>query len=451
MVLLAALSIYLYLKHQTLPSGTNARGFGPFPNRNQTGDLFGISAVLVLGCMQDEFRRGHKRWILWLLGFGVLIAALILAFSRAGILILVVGFAAWLIRFAFANGRARVWRLPPRRSSCSLPACSFSAAKHRALSSSSGERRHSVTSDYRWLIFRDAWAMIKSAPWCGLGLGNFEGVFALFRHASRGATRPLHPESDWLWLWAEMGWPALLLILVAAVIFVRRAFPLKEGTNQRLRYTAWSGRFFLRCTVLSMSRLTVSLPFSLALFSSGYRRPADYLQTEPLVACCFPHRRADPCGGERDLVSELALAAAALRDASEWKAPVNPSASPIAAIVSVTRSLWPTKPWSGPRSIGSFIFSAPFLASASANRSRGRWLIFAGPVSWSRAPTRCHTKKAGPGSAGNPRSPSPPGVKRFQREGAKEANIYPRMLTDASNYDAKVHQALREFAGIVLA
>ena len=55
-----------------LPFWHNDRGFGPFPNRNQTGDLFGISTVVVLGCLQDDFRRGHKRWIFWVSCLGVL-------------------------------------------------------------------------------------------------------------------------------------------------------------------------------------------------------------------------------------------------------------------------------------------------------------------------------------------------------------------------------------------
>ena len=100
-IALAGLCIYLHLTYSSLPFWHNARGFGPFPNRNQTGDLFGISTILVLGCVQDDFRRGHKRWIVWLLGVGLLIATLILAFSRAGILILLLGVTAWLVRLAF--------------------------------------------------------------------------------------------------------------------------------------------------------------------------------------------------------------------------------------------------------------------------------------------------------------------------------------------------------------
>ena len=117
-------AIYLHLTHSALPFWHNERGFGPFPNRNQTGDLFGISTVVVLGCMQDDFRRGHKRWILWLLGAGVLIAALILAFSRAGILILVprrhrVARAAGASQMVGGGIAVAILRL----SSCSSPRC----------------------------------------------------------------------------------------------------------------------------------------------------------------------------------------------------------------------------------------------------------------------------------------------------------------------------------------
>ena len=72
---LTALCIALRSAHTALPFWHNERGFGPFPNRNQTGDLFGISTILVLGCMQDDFRRGHKRWIIWLAGIVFLLGA----------------------------------------------------------------------------------------------------------------------------------------------------------------------------------------------------------------------------------------------------------------------------------------------------------------------------------------------------------------------------------------
>src|SRR5206468_6965144 len=53
-----------------------------------------------------------------------------------------------------------------------------------------------------------------------------------------GGTRALHPQSDWLWLWTELGWPALVLIIVGVTLLVRRAFPLRTGTNQGYRLAA---------------------------------------------------------------------------------------------------------------------------------------------------------------------------------------------------------------------
>src|SRR5207248_238492 len=150
---LAGLCIFLHLTRRTLPFWHNPLGFGPFPNRNQTGDLFGISTLVVLGCMQDDFRRGHKRWFLWLAGFGVLIAALILDFSRAGILILVIGSTAWLGRLAF-----RKWSGAGIAVAVSL--LLILLATLLVFGGETIERFHlrlgsegAVDSDYRWLIF----------------------------------------------------------------------------------------------------------------------------------------------------------------------------------------------------------------------------------------------------------------------------------------------------------
>src|SRR5205807_3729799 len=45
----------------------------------------------------------------------------------------------------------------------------------------------------------------------------------------------LHPESDWLWAWTELGWVAIVLIIIGVVLILRKVFPLREGTNQRYR------------------------------------------------------------------------------------------------------------------------------------------------------------------------------------------------------------------------
>ena len=242
MIALAALAIFLHLREGSLPFWHNVRNFGPYPNRNQTGDLFGIAVLLVLACLEDDIRRGRWRALFWLGGFGVLVAALIFNFSRAGILILVLGTVAWLVRLAFRKWSGAAVAIAVSVFLLLLAALLLFGGEtiarfHLRLGGDGG-----VASDYRLLIFRDTLAMIHASPWCGLGLGNFESVFALFRDASAaGARRSLHPESDWLWLASELGWPGVILLLAAFALFVRRVFPLQEGTNQRLRYAALLG------------------------------------------------------------------------------------------------------------------------------------------------------------------------------------------------------------------
>src|SRR5213078_1974220 len=99
--LLAAICIALYLAHTMLPFWNNEQNFGPFPNRNQTGDLFGLTAIMILAWGQDDLRKRRKRWIVWILALVLIVAATILNFSRSGIGILVAGSAFWLGAFAF--------------------------------------------------------------------------------------------------------------------------------------------------------------------------------------------------------------------------------------------------------------------------------------------------------------------------------------------------------------
>lgn len=240
-VVLAAISILLYVARATLPFWINPRGFGPFPNRNQTGDLFGITSIVLLAAGQDDLRQSRKRWVLWLIGLGVLVTAIILNFSRAGVIILVGGSALWIAIVALRQ-----------RSQARLAVgVSFLLLLLSALLLMGGEtldRFHlhklgdtGILADFRWKIFHDAFALIRASPWCGIGLGNFEALFATFRHESITETRALHPESDWIWMWAELGWPSVLLAIAGAALLLRRVLPLQDGTNQRFRLAAMLG------------------------------------------------------------------------------------------------------------------------------------------------------------------------------------------------------------------
>ena len=246
-VAIAALSILVYLTHQSIPFWRNERNFGPFLNGNQTADLFGFTSVLILASGQDDIRHGRTRWVFWVIALAIVIAAICLNFSRAGILILVASSAIWIATVALRLGA------PARAcTACRISlAVSFLLILVSVLLFAGGptlERFHlqkfagsDFPADFRWLIFQDAWQLIRSSPWVGLGLGNFESVFAIFRDASHGTSRSLHPESDWFWVWSEMGWLAIPLVILGALLLIRRVAPLEVGTNQRFRLAALIG------------------------------------------------------------------------------------------------------------------------------------------------------------------------------------------------------------------
>src|SRR5438874_823592 len=229
-------------------------------------------------------RHGRKRWILWAIALIIVITAICLNFSRAGIVILVAASAIWIATVALRLDA------PTRAgTACRISlAVSFLLLLVSALLVAGGEtvaRFHlekfagtDISSDFRWSIFRDTWQLIRSSPWVGVGLGNFESIFAIFRDASRGTTRSLHPESDWLWVWSELGWVAVPLILLGAVLLVWRVAPLQVGAKQ-LAVVASRGHNFgeainLTNRALDWAPLDWELYYLRATAEIGQREPA---------------------------------------------------------------------------------------------------------------------------------------------------------------------------------
>jgi O-antigen ligase len=235
-LLLAAICVAFYLAHITPSLWHNERNFGPFPNPNQTGDLFALAAIVILACGEDDFRKRRKRWIAWILALVLIAAAIVLDSSRSGIGILVVGSAFWLSALTFRK------RSPSRLASgvffLFLLLTAVLVFGAQAFQNLRDFGNAGISSDLQWRIFRDTFRLIRDSPWPGIGFGNFESIFAVFRNAFLSDPRALHPESDWLWLWTEVGWPAVLLTFLGIVLLVSRVFPLRQGTNERYRLAA---------------------------------------------------------------------------------------------------------------------------------------------------------------------------------------------------------------------
>ncbi len=235
---LAGLCVALYFAHTILPFWHNERRFGPFPNRNQTANIFAITAVVILACGYDDIRNGRKRWIFWLTAIATVIAAIVLGFSRAGIVILIAGCGLWLAVFAFRRSTARIAVGASLLLALLTALLLFGGQTLERFDLRGTGAYAGMSSELRWRIFKDALHLVGQSPWCGIGLGNFDAIFAIFRNASILDTRALHPESDWLWFLAEAGWPAVLLTIVGLTIFFRRIFPIGDEKNRRFRAAA---------------------------------------------------------------------------------------------------------------------------------------------------------------------------------------------------------------------
>ena len=85
----------------------------------------------------------------------------------------------------------------------------------------------------------------------------------------------MHPESDWLWLWTELGWPAVVLTIVGIAMFVSRVFPLRVGTNQGYRLaTLIAALLFAINGIVDVSGHQVGTVFAaIFLFGLSLHRP----------------------------------------------------------------------------------------------------------------------------------------------------------------------------------
>jgi tetratricopeptide (TPR) repeat protein len=234
LIALAAVALMAWHFGLRVPGWLDERGFGPFPNRNHTGHVLALGAVLALGCAGDAARRNPWRALPWVAGAAVTLAALAVNYSRGGVLLFLGAAGMWA---ALAAWQRRSWKMIALGASALLALSALLLVAGGPFAARFAGGADSQIA-FRRLIWQDTLALIHAGPWCGVGLGNFEALFPFYRTASVIQQRVLHPESDWLWLAAEVGWPGVALALAVLFACVRSAFPMETGTLRRLRGAA---------------------------------------------------------------------------------------------------------------------------------------------------------------------------------------------------------------------
>lgn len=442
---LTALCIALRAGHTALPFWHNERGFGPFPNRNQTANLFGLTAIIVLACGQEDLRHGRKRWILWLIALAVIVAGIVLDFSRAGVLLLVAGSGLWLGLFALRKGSAARIALGVSALLVLLTMILlFGGQTLERFNLRAGDT--GIAADLRWAIYQDALHLMSASPWGGIGLGNFDDVFAVFRDVSLTSARTIHPESDWFWLGVEAGWPAVALTIAGIVLFVWRVFPLREGTNQRFRVAALiAAVLFALHGIVDVSGHRVGTAFAgLFLLGLAIRRPLELRRSRAIpilfrllglilfaagAAWVFATRYEKPLPGAVGVENEMRLATAANRGRNFSE-----------TIERTTRALgWAPLRWQlyFLRALGKVGARLP-AADAADDFRRARFLepnVYEVPFQEGNAWV----------AANQPALALTAWREALRRAGTQRADIYRLMLTTARQLSPAVTQGLEEF------
>ena len=246
MILLTVIGLVGYHTAHPLPFWHAQRLFGPFPNRNQTADLLSLSFILLVALLHMAVVKKSRIAPLWIVGLLIIGYGLILNFSRAGIILALLGVGVyWFLTTLTNPSRNKIWI---GLASLLLVVALLLAFGGETLERlTQGDNRQSMTDDFRRLIFRDTWTMTLQQPWFGVGLSNFPYVFPLFRKEALVDSGIIHPESDWLWLASEVGWPGCLFIFGGSVWLIGKAFraAIRRPHPLRLASAICGGLFVL--------------------------------------------------------------------------------------------------------------------------------------------------------------------------------------------------------------
>ena len=217
--------------------------FGFFPNRNHSATLLAMATFAGIGCFAQAIRLKDP----WKIALAVVPTCLFLGVlftvseSRAGVVLVVAGFVAWILLtgvrqlrghagkavalillglgglFLIVDSKVKT-RLDQtvEQFEVAPPA----AGKPKIAFDEGPAVQPDPNMDGRIAIYHDTWSMIRHENWSGVGPGQFAQVFPQYRaltNASNDA-RCVHPESDWLMMLAETGWPAVLCLVLAVTM-----------------------------------------------------------------------------------------------------------------------------------------------------------------------------------------------------------------------------------------
>jgi O-antigen ligase len=258
---------------------------GTFINRNHFAGFIEMVWPLAIGYTIALGYRGKEinlrkllasdrlnKQILLALGMVIMLLALLLSRSRAGITGAFIGFLTFILLSRSADKRLPLgfWIMSAAMVSLILLygiKIGFDPIIERFLLIGEGDSRLS--------IWRDSLMIVKDHP-LGIGLGNFRHVFPVYNVSNISDTRFPYAHNDYLHLLVEAGIPGFLALVSGFFIFLGKSF--KKVKHMKSHHDPL--RFFLAVGALSG---LVSLAFH-SFFDFNLHMPANLIYFVTLIA-----------------------------------------------------------------------------------------------------------------------------------------------------------------------
>jgi len=240
-VLLLALALSTQATYQLMAKAVEPKSV--FLDLNSHAAFLVLIALAAAGYFLAAYAgwqgNGARSWQLILgAAVSVLVFAVAITAGRGALLALVTGMGVLL---------AVAWWRKLRRPAALLAAISVVAlvAGNLAARGRTTERLVTLVDPAaagwgRFMIWEQAWNLIKESPWLGKGLGTFGLVFPSRQHPLDGSAGFM-VHNDYLQLWLEAGLPGLVLLLAiyvsTLVLFIRVLRSDRYTTAQALEIT----------------------------------------------------------------------------------------------------------------------------------------------------------------------------------------------------------------------
>lgn len=249
----------------TTDATSAAASYGFFPNRNHTATYLAMGALCGLGVSLQALRNQH----FVRLAVGGTATAICLwavstwSISRAGILLVLIGLALWIPLLGKSYlGRHGLWalglmlltaiggfvlgesevkdRLAGTFETLEMAAGPAPASLGMPREGDSSGDGSGADFDARIPIYRDTLRLIGAFPLTGVGVRQYTHILPQYRKhtvvAGANGTGYIHPESDWLWVAAESGVPAVLALASLVGLALRKALRgVIDGRDRALR------------------------------------------------------------------------------------------------------------------------------------------------------------------------------------------------------------------------